>query len=371
MKRVDLIAPDAEGRKRWTRSLVDLSQFGIDEPYSEANQLDVAVDSDSSRIRMRHAQSTQYASGKVLPPRSFIEVAPGLAISCPELLFIEMATVMHTPEHLMLGHELCGAFSRDPRDPLNGPVALHLEPVTSKDRIAEFLAKTRWLPGAEQSRRTLELLADNAWSPTESLVAALASLPMPEFGYGLGPCVLNERIDPSETLSGWTEARWRTPDILFGDTRVGINYDGAVHLDLDAVVDAAMEVGRDPGSQATGAELERAVREVRAKVVDDIRRNRELAASGYAVFPVVKEDLYEEGGLDRVMMQVIEALEKHAGRDMSKQRRLMKNKFLRVRRQELIWSLLPGRHRTLAAGREEAIPYLRLPSKVIEVRLGF
>ena len=320
---------------------------------------------------MKHAHNTVYASEQVIPPNSFVQIGPDLAVSCPELLFAEMATVLDLPQLLMLGHELCGEFSRDAGNPLNGPVTYWLKPVTTREKIGAYLEQTRWLPGATLAWRALELLSDNAWSPTESVAATIASLPIAECGYELSPCVMNRRVAASEALAPAAATSSRVPDILFGDTNVGINYDGAVHLDLDSVVKAAMELERNPGSSATAVALDEVVRSVRAKAVDDIRRNRELAAAGYIVFPVTKEDLYEEGGFDRVMVQVIEALEVFARRDMGMYRSMMQSKFLSTKRQELIWSLLPGKHPDHVSYRREAMPYLYQPTEVREMTIGF
>lgn len=371
MRRIDLIAPDPAPRKRWSQSAIDLSQYGIQSPFSEESPLDVAIANKSFSLRMKHSHNTLYASEQVIPPNSFVQIGPDLAMSCPELLFAEMATVLDLPKLLMLGHELCGEFSRDASNPLNGPVTYWLKPVTTRERIFAYLEQTRWLPGAALARRALELLSDNAWSPTESVVATMASLPIAECGFELSPCVMNRRIAATEALAPAAAASSRVPDILFGDAKVGINYDGAVHLDLDSVVGAAMELGRNPGSSATAVALDEVVKAVRAKAVDDIRRNRELAATGYVVFPVTKEDLYEEGGFDRVMIQVIEALEAFAHRDMGMHRSMMQSKFLSAKRQELIWSLLPGRHPDHVSYRKEAMPYLYQPSEVHEVIIGF
>lgn len=368
MRRIDLIAPNPTPRKRWSKTAIDLSRFGVPDSFSDDIPLDVAVSNRGDYLRMKFASNTLYGAEGNLPPNSFIEVAPGLAISCPELMFIEMATVMDAPTHLMLGHELCGGFARDSIDPLNGPVKLDCPPVTSCTKLKAYLEKTKWLSGAKQAWCTLELLSDNAWSPTESIIAAMASLPLAEFGYGLSVS-MNERIYTPEALSGVTDASSRVPDILFNDTHVGINYDGAVHLDLNSIVHVAMDAGRNPGDAKIGYALDQVIREVRAKAVDDIRRNRELAASGFIVFPVTKEDLYEEGGLDRVMMQVIEALEKFGQQDVGKHRRMMKSKFVRAKRQELVWSLLPGRHREYVSNRAEALPYLYASAHVAEYEI--
>lgn len=48
-------------------------------------------------------------------------------------------------------------------------------------------------------------------------------------------------------------------------------------------------------------------RAVRAKVVDDRRRDRSLLAAGKFVLPLMKEDLYEHGMLDEVTQQLLQA----------------------------------------------------------------
>ena len=60
------------------------------------------------------------------------------------------------------------------------------------------------------------------------------------------------------------------------------------------------------------------------------------------VFAVTKEDLYEERGLDKLMLQVIEAIERGGRRKLTKQRVMLENPLLASLRQEFIWSLLPG-----------------------------
>lgn len=234
----------------------------------------------------------------------------------------------------------------------------------------------RWTAGAKQARRTLEALSDNAWSPTESVIATMASLPFGEYGYELGSCELNVRIDTPDDLARTTDKASRVPDILFAGTPVGINYDGAVHLDLDSVVQAAIELERNPGQAQSQQALDVIVRKVRQKAVDDIRRNRELAADGLTVFPVTKEDLYEEGGLDRVMLQVIAAIENSTGKDMSRHAQLIDVRLGKKRRQELIWSLLPETRTPRTATQPEKRKTASATAsakqhQVIEILVGF
>lgn len=338
----DLVPPNRGERRHWTSKIIDFSRFGLEAGLDGQHPLDVAVDHPNRRLKMRGAHNTVYANENALPPDSFIDLGDGLAISSPELLFAEMAQFMSPVERLMLGHELCGSYSRNPDDPYNSNVVFNIEPVTTAERIRAFCAQTRWLRDACRPSTPLELLADNAWSPTESLVTALISSPFVEFGYGIGPCILNKRVETPTALAWTTDKSSRVPDILIAGTNIGLNYDGAVHLNLDSIVDAAINLERHPEELSSQIALDAVVRQVRAKAVDDIHRNRELAANGFIVFPIVKEDLYQDGALDYVMAQVIEALEQYAHRDMSQQKRMLKTPLARARRQELIWTLMPG-----------------------------
>ena len=342
--RTDILAPDPAPQKRWTRRLIDSIDLGL--PHTFAGKtVDFAVPDGSARIRARNTTWTSYAKG--IPKGSFVRTRCStddcvIAISGPELLYAELAKDMHPLEHLMLGHELCGTFSRDASDPYNGPITYGVKPATSVERIRRFLDEARNVHGIEAARTSIEYLNDNAWSPTESLVAALLRLPMDSLGYGFGELVLNSRVSPSASLPGSADSR--VPDIMIAGTPVGINYDGAVHLDLDSIVNAARELEANPELVQAQVSLSNAVRGVRAKVVDDIRRNRELAADGLAVFPVVKEDLYTKGGFDQVVAHLVTVIEQLTVLDMGEQKKILRMKRLGDARWHKALSLLPGNH---------------------------
>ena len=87
-------------------------------------------------------------------------------------------------------------------------------------------------------------------------------------------------------------------------------------------------------------------------MLDDIRRNRELAADGLIVIPVTKEDLYVPGGFDQIVALLITLLEHHGKRDMSWQKRILSMRVLSEERHRMILSLLPGKHeRNVQVGR--------------------
>lgn len=320
--RVDLPAPDPAPASRWTQKAFDLAFLGIDEPLNQKRPLHIAVPDAKLRIRTRGTACSVFTR---IPTGSFVDVGHGVAIARPELIFAEMGAAMSLPIQLLLGYELCGCYSRDALDPRGEGITYSLDPLTTPDAIKNYLEGCHHLPGIWQSRYVLPYLAANAWSPIESVIAQMSLLPVEEAGYGLGDLVLNQRI-------GYGDGGSRVPDILFAGTHVGLNYDGGGHFGLDDVIAAA---GTDREKEV--------VAKARSKIVDDKRRDRELLVAGYSVMAVTSEDLYEPGGLDAVMAQVIELIERETGRELTEQRDFLNDARMASRRQRFLWSLLPGK----------------------------
>lgn len=327
MRRVDLPAPDPSPHRRWYAHNLPLARLGLSEPPSTQHKLHVAVPSAAQRIQGSFADCTVYTRG--LPPNAFLDAGDGVCVAGPELLFLELTGCMSAPVHVLLGFELCGTYARDPVSPRTGEVEFGARPATSVARLREFAEKSRYRD-AELALEHLSYVADNAWSPMEAVVAAMASLPVTEFGYGMGRVSLNAR----RANDGYLVARGcpesRVPDIEVVGARVGFNYDGRGHLDLDSI-SCAQDAGEALGAIAA----------VREKYVDDLRRNRELAASGVVTLPVTSEDLFAEGGLDVVMYETTKVMELMGQPVSDFTRGSLASRTMAARRQKLLWSVLP------------------------------
>lgn len=327
----DLPSPDPSPRRRWTPGIVPLEPLALDAPPSAERTVNVIVRNPRDRIKASFA-SCVVRSGDVAP-LSFLDMGGGVVVPSPELLFVELATVMEPEVHALLGYELCGSFSRDPRNPRTGPIRHGVEPATSVERIANFLETLGGGDAPRTARRTLRRVANNAWSAMESVLALLATSSVAELGYGLGELTLNVRHETDEELIELGVRSSRVPDIEIRGTHVGLNYDGRDHLDLDSVVRAA--------ERGDASEAARAAHEVREKYLDDLRRNRELAARGQIVLPVVAEDLFRPGALDALMLEIALILERFDGVNVEQVRAAMRSPRIVRERQRLIWSLLP------------------------------
>lgn len=340
--RCQLDSPSPEPHDRWSRKVIDLGPYANLLEPGKGNPLHVVVPSKAERLRMNSVKNTVVESG--LASDSFVPLGNGLSVPCPELLFLEMDKYMEPLPQLMLGLELCGTFSRDPKDPLGGRAVLGIEPVTSAERIRDYLERSG-IRGHGQSVELAGCLADGSWSPGEALVAAWAALPFTELGYGLGPVALNDRVRADGDLAHFAAKDSRVPDMLLAGEKVGINYDGEGHLDLGRVIEATAELGRNPGSSDVAKGFETARHDVREKYVDDRRRDRELSAAGLTVFVATKEDLYEPGGLDKLMGQCMVALRNAGVEGLEPQIATIRNKAVAGMRRKMLDAVLVGRGR--------------------------
>lgn len=322
--------PDPHPQHRWTARIIPHQLLGLSDLPSSSRPVYVAVPSKGARPLASFFKNTLYLSG--LPEGSFLQLGESLAIPCPELLFVELATIMKPAALGLLGYELCGSFCRDPLNPRSGKVTHGLSPVTDVASIRSFIEETHRLTGTNAARRALLSIEDNAWSAMEATIALLLKKPVTEHGYGIRRIHLNERQDNPWELVRRGCANARVPDIVLDDCPVGFNYDGHGHLDLESV--AAAAENKD--------ELGRALASLRQKYVDDRRRDRELAAQGRIVMSVVSEDLFDHGGLDIVILEALMASERLGG---PRAKDVLPDEVWAPEetraRQRLIWSLLP------------------------------
>ena len=320
--------PNPSPRTRWTRSALPLDALGLATTPIAPRSIDVVVPSASSRVRASFFSCHVLSSG--IPEDSFVTLESGLCLPCPELLFLQLAGVMTLEVHALLGYELCGTYSRSAVDPRVKEATYGVSPVTSVEKITNYLDACGRRKGVALARQSLEWVQDNAWSPMEAIVALMARLPTFADGYGMGDISLNVRHGTTPELVRLGCKESRVPDIEIVGTHVGFNYDSHAHLDLDSIVAAALN--GDPSS---------AVRDVREKYLDDLRRNRELAAMGHVILPVTPNDLFAPGGLDAVMLEAALAAEEFDDRNATYLRTHLRSRAPADRRQRLLWSLLP------------------------------
>ena len=253
----------------------------------------VCVPSKNERVQSSSVRNIVCAPAWYRSP--FVRVTDSLSYASPGLLFAQVAARLSLEQAALIAYELCGTYAYDP---CSGTMLYGVEPACS---VSELLAFLRDMPGRLGPRRKLEralyYVRDNSWSPMESVLALLLSLPLKGGGYEISRIALNRRAPHDEGPCA------RIPDILFGSSKVGINYEGEGHFGTRELTDAAMRAAADASAEALDRIYE-AGQSVRSRIVRDKQRDRELLMAGYKVIPVTKEDLYDQAVLDDIVWQL-------------------------------------------------------------------
>ena len=341
MDHAPLARPKSWAGRRWTAKEFDAGLWQWRRP-SSSQPLHVLAPGNAGRVRssLMHL----HTCWRELPPQSIIWLDEHSSVVCPELLFLQMAEHLSVPELVMLGYELCGHFSRCPEDPIGGDVVDQVPAVTSVENIRKYLSGFKGDRALKKTKEALGYVCDHAISVPEAVLATMYSLPLSESGYGMGPLTLNERVK-LDILDSWVASKSRFPDIMFHFALIGLNYDGSEHLDLVGLVDVVRKALMTKGISADEAEraILQKMDEVRAKVVDDNLRNRQLMSQGRIVLPVTKEDLYGQGRLDDLTRHILRQAHLMYGVDVREYEKVLNDTMMQRDRQELLDSLLPPR----------------------------
>lgn len=195
-------------------------------PQGEAIHVLVPKNVDSNRIEgfNRHVWSTR------IPENSFCEIAPNTYVSTPEFAFLQMAGALTFAQTVLVGYWLCASY----RLPEGGGVPIEVDPPTSVERLQAFLQGAEGCYGAKKARMALRWVIDGTRSPMEVATSIVMSLPTKYGGYGLGKPCINYRIEATDLDSGTLDRPDRTYfeiDLYWPKKRVGVEYDGSLHLD--------------------------------------------------------------------------------------------------------------------------------------------
>ena len=216
---------------------------------------------------MFHYQSAAY------PSWSFRSIDHDVFIASPELCFSEAATYLSFEALVLYGMELCGTYARIS----NNETRYKRKPLTSKQKIAAYLNKSKGATGIKLARKACQYVLDGSASPRESILAIAMTLPHHSGGFGMPAPLLNHEIKvnlPSKVCFG--EKQVLHGDIVWREANLIVEYDGSQHgIEDNHVSDKQrdhlmLEAGYDvvrftDKSIRSSAELERLARTINRK----------------------------------------------------------------------------------------------------------
>lgn len=169
-----------------------------------------------------------------LPPGSLLELSPKVSVCSPELLFVQMASVLEMGELVALGYELCGCYPMG-----DGSLKVRRQ-LTTPSRLRAFVQRVKGMNGIGKARIAAKYIQGKSASVMETEVSALATMPVKWGGYGLPPARLNEPVLLTASASKIARSGYLAIDLYWPDEKVALEFDGREGHDseLDRVRDS-------------------------------------------------------------------------------------------------------------------------------------
>ncbi len=303
---------------------------GLPEAIGDA-PIDVCVSAKDRRLQVRGVTNRVFAPAWFMSP--LVRVTDEFAFATPEFLLFHLAASDSLITTALVAYEFCGTYSFDP---LSKSTLYGVDSVCTADSVRAFIAK---MPGKIRGRtkliQVISYVRDNSWSPMESVLALLLCLPTRDGGYGIDDIKLNRKSGEAEGPCA------RIPDILLGNTHVGINYEGEGHFGTRDLARAAHVAATD-GSSESFELVENASRNVRTRIVADKQRDRDLILAGYRIVTVSKEDLHSTAHLDQLIWQVVKFAAEEQALAIPTKASVLGDAAAKAKRRNLIRQMLQG-----------------------------
>ena len=214
----------------------------------------------------------QVRSTSLLPTRSLLRVADDVLVVCPELCFLQMASVLPLVDLVRVGYELCGTYAE-----CDG-IRYGCEPVTSPTKLCAYVRRAKGVDGVRGARRALRSVLPDSASPMETVLVMLLCLPRMLGGYGLPAPQLNGRVEVNRRRGALVSQEFYVCDLLWRDAGVAIEYDSTTFH--------------------SGAD----------RMARDARRRGELAALGVHIETVTSEQVFHWAQTDKLAARMAKLL---------------------------------------------------------------
>lgn len=212
-----------------------------------------------------------------LPAGSLYRITDDILVVSCEMAFVQCCQGGRDLPHIELALELCGTYSLMTA---SLPCLFERKPVTSVERLTQFLSDCGRMPGVRGARNALTWISDMLASPRESEVYLYVTLPRKSGGFGIERPSVNVVVPVKGTRAeNLTNEPFYRVDLIWEDKKVVLEYDGLE------------EHEKDP-----------------EKIAADKERRSVLAALGYTVIVMTKRDLKSKDDLRKKMAQLAYAL---------------------------------------------------------------
>lgn len=196
-----------------------LEGLNLDYPGFGSSPIEFLVPSES-QYRKTSAFITRSCKAE-LPKDSFWKFNERHYIVSPELCFVQMAQSLSLAQLVELGTNLCAPYYID----LNTDKPKKRNPITTPNRLSQFVGSATGVIGAAKARKALDLISPDSASPMETKQYVLVRFPKCYGGYGMKGLKLNHKVNPGR-YSYLAEQGYFEIDLCWPKEHVGMEYFG-------------------------------------------------------------------------------------------------------------------------------------------------
>lgn len=153
---------------------------------------------------------------------AFLEIAPGVAVCSPELVFVQLAETLPMGELIALGYEFCGCYPLE----ANRSGALVRAQLTTPARLSAFVNRVERMKGRGKRASLFSSSTRNLLLPRRRKWMRCLLTPMRWGGLSLPPALANEPVALSEEAARIARGDRVVCDLLWPQARVAAEYDG-------------------------------------------------------------------------------------------------------------------------------------------------
>lgn len=147
-------------------------------------------------------------------PHGALASKDGKVVASPEFVFLQLAPKLDIHRLILLGLQLCSC-------PVGNPSAA----ITTKHKLATFLAKASGHRGRRKSLRAVRFVRDGSASVMESMVYMLLTLPHSLGGFGLSGAVFNYGINLGKKGIGHLGQKRCYVDLFYEAKNLAVEYE--------------------------------------------------------------------------------------------------------------------------------------------------
>lgn len=208
------------GREAVMRVCSELGLDGLDMAGAPQPPVEVLVGAAALRRHMSgiitRSTEAKLPEGSLIPIELPTQGPLRVFVASPELVFMQLASLLSPLDAIAVGYALCSSYLLDPIG--KGGVRERRgedSPLATRASIADYLARAKGAKGSAKASRALRFVLEGSRSPMESGLAMAFGLPARYGGFALGELALNEEMSIYDGLDIWGNPRYkpRAPDI--------------------------------------------------------------------------------------------------------------------------------------------------------------